>query len=357
MVNKQVDIPDFAFVRDEPCHSLNRAETFFDSLRESYGRETFNDWLDRCARGQRRCWTVRQDGLLRALCIYKHEESATLDDSLFKPDGPILKLCTFKVDSELQGSKIGENLLHMAFSYAQAHGVNFVYLTAKEKGNEHLLSLLDEFGFNRFGVNEDGDRVIGKYLRPQTLEDERLEKAEFNRRFYPSYKDDMTVGKFLVPINRSYHEQLFPDVSDFFRNSLLGDMPEMYGPESNTIRKAYLCGSPMKKIEPGDLLLFYRSEDKHSIEVIGAVREAQRLTDRDRIFNLVKRRTVYSLWEIDEWVRRYPDGVLVICFDLIGYFNKPVTLGKLRSMGISHPQSIYEIKDDNVFDAIMEAGK
>ena len=83
----------------------------------------------------------------------------------------------------------------------------------------------------------------------------------------------------------------------------------------------------------------------------------QRLTDRDRIFNLVKRRTVYSLWEIDEWVRRYPDGVLVICFDLIEYFNKPVTLGKLRSMGISHPQSIYEIKDDNVFDAIMEAGK
>jgi len=356
LINKQVDTPDFAFVRDEPCHALDASESFFDSLRQSYGVEVFNNWLEKCARQQRRCWTVRQDERLRALCIYKDEESEIIDNAGFKPRGSVLKLCTFKVDSDLQGSKIGERLLHKAFSYGQAKSVDFLYLTVKEGGNRHLLSLLEDFGFERFGLNPDGDRVIGKYLRAQTSEDEELDKAEYCRRFYPSYKRDSTVRKYLVPIGKSYHEQLFPDVSDFYRKGLFGDLPEMYGPESNTIRKAYLCGSSIRKIEAGDLLLFYRSEDKHSIEVLGVVKEARRLINRDEIYELVKRRTVYSLLEIGEWVNNHPEGVLVICFDLIGYFNNPVDLDKLRKMGLSHPQSIYGLSDD-VFDAIMEAGQ
>ena len=356
LVSKDVDLPEFAYVRDEPCHALRLEDQFFDSLRTSYGADTFNAWLMRCARSQRKCWTVRKESKLLALCIYKHEESGILDDTGFKPDGKVLKLCTFKVDKELQGSKVGERLLHKAFVYAQAMDTDFMYLTLRESGNEHLVTLLSEFGFSRYGLNELGDRVVGKYLHAQTPDDFSLEKAEFVKRFYPSFREDETVNKFMIPIGREYHEQLFPDISDF-KGTLLGNMPEMYGPESNTIRKAYLSGRPNKLMKAGDLLLFYRSEDRHSIEVLGVVKEAVRLKDRNSIFDLVKRRTVYSLWEIDQWVSNYPDGVFVICFDVIRYFETPVGLDLLWSIGLTYPQSIVRIADDGKYRAIMEAGR
>lgn len=86
----------------------------------------------------------------------------------------------------------------------------FIYLTLQEGGNEHLVTLLSEFGFNRYGLNELGDRVMGKYLHAQTPEDLSLEKAEFVRRFHPSYRVDETVYKFMIPIGREYHEHYSP---------------------------------------------------------------------------------------------------------------------------------------------------
>lgn len=128
------------------------------------------------------------------------------------------------------------------------------------------------------------------------------------KRFYPAYKADSDVGKYLIPIQREYHERLFPDASDFSQ-SLLGKLPEMYSSESNTIRKAYLCGSNVKSIESGDLLLFYRSQDRQSIEVLGVVNGARRLSDRERVMEMVKGRTVYSMWEIEGKLRDHPSGL------------------------------------------------
>lgn len=131
-------------------------------------------------------------------------------------------------------------------------------------------------------------------------------------------------------------------------------MPEMYGSESNTIRKAYLCDAAINKISSGDLLLFYRSQDRRSIEVIGVVKEVCRSNDRKEIFNVVKGRTVYPIYEIDHMVHASKKGVLVLCFDLIEYFEKPITLSQLREMNISPPQSICELSDEK-YISIMEA--
>lgn len=348
----QPEPPELACVNDEQCSALDRNDSFFDSLRQGY--PTFDEWLDRRAREQRKCWTIRRGDKLVALCIYKREESSIIDDKGFKPAGPVLKLCTFKVDSETYGQKMGERLLHMAFSYARQQGFNFIYVTVREAAHQELVLLMKSFGFACYGHYKN-DRVLGKFLRPQSLSDERLPKLEFSERFYPSFKDGEDVGKYLVPIQNKYHERLFPDVADL-KYSLFGDMSEMYGPESNTIRKAYLCAAQINRIEPGDLLLFYRSVDRKSIEVLGVVKEVQRLTDRQQILSMVKGRTVYAVWEIDQMLETSPDGVLVICFDLIRYFDKPITLKQLHGLGMSHPQSICELSDKR-YTAIMEASE
>lgn len=353
LVNSKSEPPELACVNDEQCHALDKTDAFFDSLRSDYAG--FDNWLEGCARGQRKCWTIRKDGSLAALCIYKAEKSAIIDDEGFKPTGSILKLCTFKVDSGTYGSKMGERLLQMAFSYASQQGFNFIYLTVYEEAQPHLVSLLKSFGFQGYGHYERRDRVFGKYLCPQTPSDKELPKAEYASRFYPSFKDGEDVGKYLVPIRSDYHERLFPDISDL-KYTLLGNSPEMYGSESNTIRKAYLCGAPIGSIEPGDLLLFYRSKDRRSIQVLGVVKDVYRLSDRKSIFNVVKGRTVYEMREIDHMIQANANDVLVLCFDLIRYFDRPVTLEQLRTMGMSHPQTICRLSDER-YTAIIEAGK
>lgn len=356
LVGVGAEEPELACVVHQPCHCLSIRDPFFDSLRNDYGETAFDKWfIEKCSLGQRKCWAVYRHGQLGALCIYKIENGEVVDDGGLRPCGPVLKLCTFKVDEALRGSKVGERLLFSAFNYGRTHNISFTYFTVKEKKQPHLVELALSFGFQRFGKN-GCDRVIGKYLQPQGEDDYDLPKYSFLQKYYPSYKAGPDVSKFLVPIRPQYHERLFPDSSDF-RNTILGDMPEMYTSESNTIRKAYICKSAISRMKPGDLLLFYRTADRHSVEVLGAVIEAARLSDVGKILSMVGSRTVYSSLEIEEMLRTSSSGfLLVICFDLIGYLGNPIGRGHLSSLGIQPPQSIMQLPDD-VFKSIIEEGR
>lgn len=343
--------PRLACIQESPCHTLDLDSTFFNSLREGY--EGFDSWfLEKCAREQRRCWKVEFDGDIQALCIFKEENGEIIDNEGFRPNGKILKLCTFKVADGVHGGKVGERLLYKAFNYSQQHGIDFVYFTVNETRHPELVALADSFGFQKYGYWKD-DRVIGKYLSPQNEADRLLAKADFNRRFYPSYKVDDSVRIFLVPIQKHWHERLFPDISDFFRDTLFGNFPEMYHPESNTIRKAYLSKSQIGLLEPGDLLLFYRSRNRQSVEVLASVVEVKRMDDVEEIYQFTKRRTVYSRDEISEMVAEAKNGVLVIHFDLLKYIDAPIGLAVLQRNGISVPQSIRSISKEQ-FNALIE---
>lgn len=348
---------ELASVSDDPCHTLDLKNHFFNSLRQDYDNQKFDEWFnEKCARGQRRCWNIRIGKSLCALCIYKEESSEIIDDQGFNPDCKMLKLCTFKVSPEYQGSKAGERLLYKAFQYATSHDIEFIYFTVKEGAQPHLEKLAEDFGFRKYGKEPRyKNRVFGKYTLPQSENDYSLDKAEYNHLFYPSYKSDGTVGKYIVPIKDEYHERLFPDVSDF-RETLFGNDPSMYTSESNTIRKAYLCKANINRIEKGDLLLFYRSIDRHSVEVLGGVSDVARLSDNASIRRMVNKRTVYSVEEISDLLKSANHGLLVICFDILKYFSNSISLEELNGIGVSCPQSIISLSDEQ-FKKIMEGNK
>lgn len=351
MANDLSASPELACVQTSTCAKLDLSDHFFDSLREDY--PGFDAWLTRCAREQRPCAYISEDGSLRALCIFKQEASQILDDKGFKPVGDIVKFCTFKVDEKLQGLKIGERLLHQAFLFSYAKGASYVYFTVREEKHAQLVDLALDFGFEKRGYY-DNDRVLGKYIRPEGDKCFALGKAEFSRRFYPSFMHGENVGKYLVPIRPRYHERLFPDTSDFSKG-LFGDMPSMYTSESNTIRKAYLCGASITTLESGDLLLFYRSQDRHEVQAIGVVVDVVRTNDIDIISEKVRRRTVYRKAQIAEMIAQSKNTLLVICFNLVQYLNRPVPLEFLEKIGVSAPVSIRAISEDQ-YKAIMEAG-
>lgn len=345
---------DSAAIRNCKCYQIDVSDAFFDSLRESYGQSEFDEWWRKCKTRQRDCWAIIDSrNKLSGLCVYKEERNEAINCNGFIPEGKVLKLCTFKVSSDALGSKQGERLLLVAFDYARRNGYSFLYLHVDERKHVHLVDLITQFGFERMGNHSTSrqDTVYGKYIIPPTGE-ENLEKAEYLLRYYPSFMADSTVNKFVIPIQKVFHERLFPDNSDF-KNSLLGDDPDMYTSESNAIRKAYICRKRCNTIEPGDLLLFYRSVDRKSIEVLGGVVAVYRLNDTDEIYNLVKRRTVYSKEEIEGMRSSSAAGeLLVIVFDYLGAVAPPFSLKELREAGATHPQSLQPINEE-LFKAVV----
>lgn len=55
-------------------------------------------------------------------------------------------------------------------------------------------------------------------------------------RYYPYFKDNESVQKFIIPIQPQYHEDLFPDFSSM-KGSLFEKDQSLYSCQGNTIKK------------------------------------------------------------------------------------------------------------------------
>ncbi|MEE9432114.1 MAG: hypothetical protein V3V16_13780 [Melioribacteraceae bacterium] len=105
-------IPTHPILRE---HSIREIETkfkssFFDSLRDDYGIGEFNNWLIKCSRNNRKCYSLIVDDNLQAILIYNVEKVE--DHQLPSIYEKVLKICTLKVDDTAFGIKLGELFLN-----------------------------------------------------------------------------------------------------------------------------------------------------------------------------------------------------------------------------------------------------
>lgn len=343
-----------SLIKEVPCSNLDLNDCFFDSLRDNYGSE-FDRWFkEKCVDGRRNALVIREGGSLYGLCVFKVEHNEPINSDGDIPCEIALKICTFKVSSEARGVKFGERLLRSVFEKCYSEAIPFIYLTTGSI-QESLIKLLEEFGFHQYGIIKSrgaktADCVFGKWITPHQG-NQILDKDMFAREHFPSYKDDSTVGKFLVPIQPEWHEKLFPDLSNF-RHSLFGQTLQFQASEGNAIRKAYVCKSSINRIMPGDLLFFYRSRDRHSVEAYGVVRTCARTKDFCTVQKLIKGRTVYTESDLRALIREADHGLLVISFDLLGYIHPSINVNDMKRYGIAIPQSIVRIGESaymNIF--------
>jgi GNAT superfamily N-acetyltransferase len=338
-------LPPFG-IQERYLYEFSVRQPFFDSLREGYAG--FNDWYLRAAQGQRKAWCISDKETVQAICIYKQEKNPCIVDAGSALDGDALKLCTFKIGQDVRGRKLGERLLYTAFKYAVEHEIPYVYLHTFGSEHEMLVSLCEDFGFQCAGKYNDRDDVYLKKMFPPRTPDAEVDALAFAVEYYPHFIEGEEVGKFIVPIRPQYHNDLFADISDTARG-LFADDPSMYGPQSNTIKKAYICHANTRHIEPGDLLLFYRTHDRMSIECVGVVEQMYRGNDVGKVLPLVSKRTVYSRMEIDE---RLQKEALVILFRLMRTFP-PIRHSVLEHVGIQGPiQSIRKITHEQYLSCI-----
>lgn len=344
---KQVVLPN---IQDAPLHSLTPllASPFFQSLRDGY--PGFDDWFRSKARDNRMAWVYRDDSdLLAAICVYAPQTNEIFNEAGDRLDGQALKLCTFKVGETVRGRKIGELFLKAAFRYATENACENVFIHANAERHDYLITLLHEFGFEERGTYS-GDVVLVKPHPLAPPDSASLEPLGYARRYFPHYRHDAAVQKFLIPIQPQFHEALFPDYSPV--------QPRLFGSTGsvgNAIKLAYLCHAQTNSIKSGDVVLFYRTVDEKAVTSIGIVDRFEVLADAARIASLVSRRTVYDIDEIDKMAVR---PTKVILFRLVGHLPHPVSYDRLqRECFVSGPiQSIRKVSDAS-FSRVLSAGR
>lgn len=326
-----------AHLREVPVHALDLRDPIFDSLKLDY--PGFEEWFRDVSRKGRRCVRVRlPEGGLAGVLIFKEEVGEKL---LQLPPGRRLKLATFKVSNELPRQGVGELLLSFALSYCRKNRFEECYVTVFPHHPE-VPGFLTPFGFMDIGGMPNNERVLLKRFLPDVLGSDLL-PVDFFRRFYPNFRDDALVRKFLVPIQPSYHRSLFPDFDPVpgYQHTLDGTVSPTYA-AGNAIRKAYLSNSATGKVRPGDVLLFYRSQDVQAVTRIGLVEETRVCQTPTEIIDFVGNRTVLSDDVLKEMCTR---NVLAIHFWSVGELPDG-SRGDLREAGLSPPMSIQEISNE-----------
>ncbi len=330
-------------LKEEFVYNLDINDPFFDTLKEEYTEseeyEGFEDWFRKISRKGRKCWVhLRENGAIGALLIYKDEnESIGSDPPL--PAKKRLKISTFK--ATYLGRKIGELFIKLSVEYSIKKNFTEIYLTHFTEQEDRLVDLITEYGFYKVARNRRGEDVYIKELFPAKEKLKSLSPLEISKRSWPSYYDGAEVNKFIIPIRPEYHERLFTEYGG--RQTKLNEHLGEFIIEGNTIKKAYLCHSKITKIHPGDILLFYRSRDRHELTSLGVVEEIfTKQKDKDKIMRLVGKRTVYSMAEIGEMAEK---PTMVILFTWHFHLSNPLNLGKLKKIGVltGAPQSIGQI--------------
>lgn len=316
----EVHLPN---IEDVPMYSLTSQldSALFDSLRMNYDtpERSFNKWFRDKAQTGRKAWIARtEQGSIEAICIYALQTNEVINDAKESLQGLSLKLCTFKVGEQIRGRKIGELFLKAAFRFATDNRCENIFVHTSEDQFD-LLELLSDFGFQRRGMY--GTDIMLVKAHPSSPPVEDVPALDYAKLYFPHYRKDASVQKFLVPIQPQYHQVLFPELSRqgqlFNGNSVAG----------NAIKQAYLCKAPSNQVHAGDIVLFYRSKDEMAVTTIGIVERYETHTEAAKIMQLVSRRTVYSQSEIEAMTNK---SVRVMLFRLVGHFNKPISLASLK---------------------------
>ncbi|MGY1489663.1 GNAT family N-acetyltransferase [Methylobacillus pratensis] len=348
----EVHLPN---IEDVPLHFLSPEleSEFFNSLRGDY--QGFNDWFGRKAQEGRRAWICRNDqGNLGGLCIYAEQVNEKITDSGEALTGKALKLCTFKVGESVRGRKIGELFLKAAFRYATENECLNIFIHGNAGKQHYLALLLEDFGFIGHSENYEGDTVWVK-KHPVSAPDDLIDAKDFVRLYYPHYRQDSGVSKYLVPIVPEYHDILFPDyLSPSSMQLGLFESPNRH--VGNAIKLAYLCHAQTKSIVPGDIVLFYRSHDEKMLTTIGVVDDFTISSDSAEISAQVSRRTVYSFEQISDMAKKRE--VKIILFRVVKHLQPPISYKELKARGIlsGHPQSIVKLDESRYRGFLNAAG-
>jgi len=342
-------------IKKEYFGNINLEDDFFDTFKEDYlgFKRWFNEKANEIA------YICSSNENIFAYLYLKIESETELYSDIKPPftRRRRLKIGSFKV--QLNGLKLGERLLKIIFDNALHYSVDEIYVTIFTKRVEQirLINLLTDFGFKYHGTKKSSSGSEGVYVRDFS----RKASPMLPKVTYPFMSKQ--ARKFLVPIYPEYHTDLFPDSIlqtesplDFIENE----------PFRNAISKVYVSGSINRGLEPGDIIIFYRTGGyyKSVVTTLGIVeRIYTSLKDRHNFIRLCRKRSVFSDEELKQkWdFTSSPYRPFIVNFLYSYSFPKRINLKRLIELGVirnvsSAPRGFEEISSDSFKMIIKETG-
>ena len=322
-------------IEKKTAYELDRNDPIFDSFRYDY--PDFDQWFKKISKDHRSCYVMYDyEGMIEAIVILKVE-----NDRPWGFPANTLKICSFKVASQAEGSLRGECMLKVIFRYAAQKNIESIYVEVHRK-HDGIIHLFNQFGFHMIDKETvRGELILVKRRKP-TSDKIEIDPLEYHREYGPPALS--IEAAYVVPILPIWHGILFPEIE--LQKSVLG--PE---PSGNGIKKAYLSRANIKTIRPGSTLLFYRSKKEQGITAVGVVEKTLRTRDPDEIRKFVGLRTVYTNNQIQQQCMGDRE-VLAILFR----YDRPITPSwKLKDLMEENilkaaPQTIQQVKDERGID-------
>jgi predicted nucleic acid-binding protein len=334
-------------VKKEYFAKVDLNSPFFESFRQDYPE--FDKWFNKKADETSYVYYIGNE-LSAFLYIKTEEKTENYSDiePLFEAKRR-LKIGTFKVTSN--GFKIGERFLKIIFDNALLYKVEEVYVTIFEKSSEQirLISLLEEWGFKRWGTK----RLTGETVLIKNFDKNQNANLSNPKKTFPFISRDSKV--YIVPIYPDYHTDLFPD--SILRNESPMDFIENK-PHRNALSKVYISRSHFNALNSGDIIVFYMTGGiyKGVATTYGIVEDViTNIPDLETFKTLCKKRSVFSDDKLAEHWNRYPKlKPFVVRFIYAHSFRKRPNLKWLIDNGViadvsSVPRGFQEISRDNFY--------
>lgn len=282
--------------------SLSIDDPFFTTLKQDYTE--FTTWFNKKAASSAYI-TRAADGKLHGFLYLKEENEELAEVTPPRPARSRLKVGTFKIDAH--GTKLGERFMKKIFDHALHARTEEIYVTVFEK-HVGLLNLLTRYGFAQAGtiVTANGTELV--------LVRNLFWSGESRIANYPLIK--LSGAKiYLLSLKPKWHTRLLPD--SILKNESAEIVQDVS--HANSIQKVYLAAmAGMEKLEPGDLLVIYRTSDQDgnalhrsvatSICVMEDYRHISSFHDEESFLDYCRPYSVFTEEELrDLWLsKKYP---------------------------------------------------
>lgn len=333
------------FIKKEFLYNMDLNDDFFTTLRFDY--KGFDNWFIKKQRKEEMAYvTMTKENKVTSFLMLKEEDENEDYSAFEKPFSPAkrIKVSTFKVSDT--GKKIGECFIKIMVNEAIQKNVDEIYVTTFEK-QESLIYLLKQYGFELFthkNTTKSDDTIEREAIYVKNIKD----KSQYP---FVQLKDQ---GIFVFPVIPKYHKLLFEDAEESYQISI--DDTQGKNTSANAIKKAFISNAKIKKIKPGDIVLFYASHNRKAITVLGIVETTWNdFESQEEIFNIVRKRTAYDEEEL-KLVTQLDS--LVIMFKHYITFKNPITYDFLYDNGIvnGYIQGPISIERED-FEKIIEEGQ
>ncbi len=346
-------------VKQDYFGNIDVTDEFFNSFEDDY--DGFRGWFNR--KSDETAYICRSEaGQILAFLYIKLEGS----EENYSDIVPILtpkkrlKIGTFKVVSN--GHKLGERFLKIVFDNALINKVDEIYVTLfnKTEGHSRLIGLLEDWGFQHAANKKTKTGIEQVYVK----EFFPIPNKSEPKLTYPFISTDRRV--FIVPIYPDYHTDLFPD--SILNNESPQDFTESQ-PHRNAIQKVYISRSFNRDLNPGDIIVVYRTGGRYKsvTTTICIVEEViHDINDENHFITLCRKRSVFDDKELKRhWNYRTGYGKwnkpFIVNFLYLYSFPKRINLDRLIELGIirdikSAPRGFEQITIDQ-FKAILRESK